>query len=86
MLNALHGIKKWASWQRKKTDEKYSVDITLYDIYDFQKILYTLDEYLDFPLIFVNNQIDKAEAAGYLENYEITVQIKEEILITEAHE
>jgi hypothetical protein len=83
---ALHGIKKMSFSATKKTEEKYSVDITLYDIYDFQEVVYSLDEYLDFPSIFVNNQIDKAETGGYLKNYEITVQIKEEILITGAND
>ena len=78
---ALHGIKKLHFSAKKKTGMRYAIDITLYDIYDFQKVAYSLSGYLDFPYTFANNQIDAAEAGGYVKNFEVVVHLKEEIFI-----
>lgn len=77
---SLHGFYKLDFCAKKKTAGRYRINITLYDVYDFSRIAYELRGY-KFPLIFANNQMDAAETAGVVRNFEIKIKISDVINI-----
>ena len=72
---AIHGIKKINYFASKTDSSHYEVDISLYDIYDFDpKANYSLDLKEDLVKL-----ADLAEKLGVLKNFELLIKTHETI-------
>ena len=79
---SLHGIHKIDYEIISKKDKEIEVNFTLFDIYDFNKKGYSLNLF-KAPYIFANNQVNSAELAGIISNFEIEIKLQESLKITD---
>lgn len=75
---SIHGIKKMVFSAHKVGDSlhRYEAKVTLYDVYDYDRLAYILEELRKFYVVFANNQLDSAEVSGVLKNFEIEISFK----------
>ena len=77
---SLHGLHKVDYEVISKKESEIEVNFTIFDVYDFVKKGYPLNLF-KAPYIFANNQVDAAEFAGIVNNFEIEIRIQETLKI-----
>lgn len=72
--SAIHGIRKISYTAKKADNSSYTVDINLYDVYDFDPNNVDYSVYPKEELVIL---ADKGESLGVLKNFEILIKIHE---------
>lgn len=81
LSTSLHGIKKIEYKAQKKKNGKIIVKLKLFDIYDFEKVenIFILREFWKYPKNAMLNLVDNAEEFKVINNFEIEINVNEEI-------
>lgn len=81
LSTSLHGIKKIEYKSQKKKSGTIYVQLKLFDVYDFERVenIFLLKEFWNYPKNAMLNLVDNAEELKIINNFEIEINVNEQI-------